>query len=128
MNFLSVELVEALHAATIREHGGSPGLRDRGLLESAVARAENTAYYNPEAGIAEVASSLSWGLVKNHAFIDGNKRIGFAVLLTFLKVNGFRLTASTQTATDAVLRVAAGEWSERDWSTWVQANSTHDAE
>ncbi len=123
MNFVSVELVETLQAASIREHGGSHGLRDRGLLESAVARAENTAYYNPESSTPDLAASLSWGLIKNHAFIDGNKRIGFAVLLVFLQANGFRFTASTQAATDAVLQVAAGELAESAWTEWVTENS-----
>jgi death-on-curing protein len=68
MIFVSVELVEALQKQMIERYSGSHGLRDRGLLESAVARAENTAYYTPEASVAFVAASLAWGLIKNRAF------------------------------------------------------------
>ena len=92
--FLSVEAVEALHAKTIDRFGGSPGLRDRGLLESAVSRAENLAYYRPEASIGELASRSVGGLIKNHAFIDGNKRVGAISLITILDGNGYKLTCS----------------------------------
>jgi len=117
--FPSVELVEALQAEMIDRYGGSHGLRDRGLLESAVARADNTAYYNPEASIGEVAASLGWGLIKNHAFIDGNKRVGFAAMVAFLEMNEYRLTCSEEEETAMVLRAAAGEIAEEEWTAWV---------
>lgn len=117
--FLSVEAVEALHTTTIDRFGGSHGLRDRGLLESAVARAENLAYYNPEASIGEIAATLGWGLIKNHAFIDGNKRVGAISLITFLDTNGYRLTCSEAEETEMVLRAAASEITEEEWTAWV---------
>jgi death-on-curing protein len=119
VRFLSVEAVEALHTETIRRYGGSQGLRDRGLLESAVARAENLAYYDPTASIAEIAATLAWGLIKNHAFIDGNKRIGAIALFTFLDLNGYRLTCSEVEETAMVLRAAASEITEDEWTEWV---------
>jgi death-on-curing protein len=120
--FLYVEQVVAIHDRNIEEFGGAPGLRDRGLLESAVARAENKAAYDPEATLGSVAASLSYGLIKNHAFIDGNKRIGLAALNTFLDLNGHKLTVSQQQRVAAVLAVASSEMSEAAWTAWVESN------
>ncbi len=119
MVFLTVELVEALQAQMIDLYGGSHGLRDRGLLESAVARAENSAYYGDDLSVAEVGASLGWGLIKNHPFIDGNKRAGFAALVAFLELNGQRLACSEDEETAMVLRVAASEITEEEWTAWV---------
>ena len=80
--FLKVEGVQRLHDQQIERFGGPPGLRDQGLLESAAARAENTATYDEN---ATIAASLAFGLIKNHAFIDGNKRIGATALITMLE-------------------------------------------
>jgi death-on-curing protein len=98
MFFLSVTLVERMH------------------------RAENKLYYQPDATVGQVGASVSWGLIKNHAFVDGNKRIGLAALVTFLRLNGTRLTCSEAEETEMVLRVAAGEMSEDSWTAWVEAN------
>ena len=117
--FLSVDAVLALHAALIEESGGSHGLRDAGLLESAIARAANKVNYDPESTVATVAASLSWGLIKNHAFIDGNKRIGLGALVVFLESNGFRLTCSVAEETAMVLHAAASEITEEEWFAWV---------
>jgi death-on-curing protein len=118
-NFLSVDAVIVLHAALIEESGGSHGLRDSGLLESAIARAENKINYDPEATVAAVAASLSWGLIKNHAFIDGNKRVGLAALVVFLEANGFSLISPVEEETAMVLRAAASEIDEMEWTAWV---------
>ncbi len=118
--FVTVELVEALHRMTIDRFGGSHGLRDRGLLESAVARAENLVYYDPDATMGQVAAILGWGLIKNHAFIDGNKRVGINVLLTFLDLNGYRLTVDELEETEMVLRAAASQITEDEWTAWVE--------
>ncbi len=122
LRFLSVEAIESLHTRTIDRFGGSHGLRDRGLLESAVARAENLAYYNPEATVGELAATLGWGLIKNHAFFDGNKRIGAISVFTFLDINGYRLNCTEAEETAMVLRVAASELAEAEWTTWVVEN------
>jgi len=118
-NSLGVDAVIVLHAALIEESGGSHGLRDSGLLASAIARAENKVNYDPEATAAAVAASLSWGLIKNHAFIDGNKRIGLAALVVFLEANGFSLICSAEEETAMVLRAAASEIAEEEWTAWV---------
>ncbi len=120
--FLDVAAVESIHDRNIEEYGGSPGLRDRGLLESAVARAQNTAAYASESTPASVAASLSFGLIKNHAFIDGNKRIGLAALVTFLNLNGYTLSASQSERITTVLAVASSELSEADWTHWVETH------
>lgn len=120
-NFLSVDAVIVLQAALIEESGGSHGLRDAGLLESAIARAENKVNYDPEATVATVAASLSWGLIKNHAFIDGNKRIGLAALVVFLEANGCSLICSVQEETAMVLRAVASDIKEEEWTAWVRS-------
>ncbi|MEO7028835.1 MAG: type II toxin-antitoxin system death-on-curing family toxin [Acidobacteriaceae bacterium] len=118
--FLSVENVEALHTEQIERFGGSHGLRDAGLLESAVLRAENKAAYDEDATVAAVGASLGWGLIKNHAFIDGNKRIGLAALAAFLRLNDHVLTCSSEEEIAMVLRVAASEIGESEWTAWVE--------
>jgi death on curing protein len=117
--FLSVAAVQAVQADLIEVYGGSHGLRDLGLLESAVARAENKAAYDPEATVATIAASLSYGLIKNHAFIDGNKRIGLAALADFPKLNGYKITAPLDERIAMVLRAAASEIDEDEWTAWV---------
>ena len=97
-------------------------MRDAGLLESAIVRAENRAAYNEEATVAEIAASLSWGLIKNHAFIDGNKRIGLASMVVFLRLNGHSLSVPEAEQVAMVLRAAASEISEEEWTGWVGQN------
>jgi death-on-curing protein len=103
----------------IRRFGGLPGLRDRGLLISASARAENAIWYDDDATVASVGASLAWGLIKNHAFIDGNKRVGYVSLVAFLDLNGYGLTCSEDEETLVVKRVAACEMIEAGWTAWV---------
>lgn len=124
MNYALLEVadVETLHHEQIVRFGGSHGLRDRNLLESAVQRASFKAFYHPDATIAAVAASLSWGLIKNHAFIDGNKRIGLAAAAVLLKINGYRITASAEEQVVEVRRVAASESSEDEWAVWLEQN------
>jgi death-on-curing protein len=120
--FLDVAAIEAIQADLIDTYGGSHGLRDAGLLESAVMRAENKVNFDPEATVATVGASLSYGLIKNRAFIDGNKRIGLSALVDFLRSNGFRLIASQEEQVAIVLRVAASEMAEEEWTNWVERN------
>jgi len=119
MLFPSVEVVESIHAELIERYGGCDGLRDRGLLESAVARVENKVFSDRSATVAEVAASLAWGLMKNHAFLDGNKRVGFGALVAFVQANGHRLICPEIEETGMVFRAAAGEILEEEWSAWV---------
>jgi len=119
--FPTVENILTLQAEQIDEFGGSQGLRDLGLLESAVSRAENKVAYDPGATVAQVAASVSFGLIKNHAFIDGNKRIGLVALTVFVKANGFRMNTTAAVATAMVKRVASSEMSEAEWTAWVES-------
>ncbi len=117
--FLSLEIVKALHDEQISLFGGSPGLRDAGLLESAIMRAEFKAQYESDASLGAVAGSLGYGLIKNHAFIDGNKRIGLASIATFLKLNGCGMTAPPEEQIAMVWRAAASEITESEFTAWV---------
>jgi len=108
-----------LHEESLAEHGGAPGLRDGGLLDSALARPLNLSLYgNPD--VAELAAAYDIGLAKNHAFVDGNKRAAFLALGMFLALNGQRLRATQVDATLTMLGVAAGEISQNGLSQWIR--------
>lgn len=111
-----------LHDETLVDHGGAPGLRDEGLLDSALARPLNIlAYGDPD--FADLAAAYGVGLAKNHPFVDGNKRAAFLSVGLFLMLNGYRLTAGQAEATIAMLEVAAGELDEAAFAAWIRANS-----
>lgn len=124
MHFLNSVMLRTMHSDLIRIFGGSYGLRDAGLLESAVARLRQFANYSPDATVGKLAAVLCRGLVKNHAFIDGNKRIALAALVTFLKRNGYRLTCSEAEETAMILRAAASEITEVEFGAWVERSIT----
>lgn len=109
MRFLTLDEVVALHRLAINQSGGSPGVRDRGLLESAVAQ-PCMAFGGQDLypGLAEKAAALGYSLVKNHPFVDGNKRVGHAALETFLVLNGHELAADVDEQERVILGVAAG--------------------
>lgn len=109
--FLSRHLVEALHREQLRRHGGADGLRDEGALESALARAENKAAYGCD-DVSELAAAYLFGLAKNHAFVDGNKRIAIVAAGVFLMSNGYMLETDDARLHAFVLAVAAGEIDE----------------
>ncbi len=116
------ETVLTLHEQSLAEFGGEAGIRDEGLLDSALAKPENLfAYGKPT--IFELAASYGFGLVKNHPFIDGNKRVGFIVAIVFLELNGYRFQATEAEAAVRTLALAAGEMSEADFAAWLKANS-----
>ena len=112
-------MVRAIHSDLIERCGGSYGVRDVGLLEATLARPQQLTHHRPESSIAQLAAVLGWGLLKNHAFLDGNKRVGIAAMITFLKLNGHHLTCSEVEETAMVLRAAASELTETDWTAWV---------
>lgn len=118
--WLDQKFVEAAHARLIELHGGHHGIRDTGLLESALARAQNIEAYNPDASLAELASAYAFGLMRNHAFIDGNKRIAMMCLFVFLELNGRQLHVQEEDATQIALACAAGELSERELILWIE--------
>ena len=115
-------LLVILHDESLAEHGGASGLRDEGLLESALARPLNlVAYGDPD--VADLAAAYGVGLAKNHAFVDGNKRAAFLAVGLFLRLNGHRLMASQADATVTMLGVAAGEIDEAGFAQWLRTNS-----
>ena len=110
-----------LHDESIAEHGGAPGIRDEGLFESAMARPLNlVAYGQPD--VAELATAYGVGLAKNHAFVDGNKRVAFLAVGLFMALNGQRLVATQVEATVVMLDVAAGVMDEAGFGTWLRAH------
>ncbi|HSG28016.1 MAG TPA: type II toxin-antitoxin system death-on-curing family toxin [Candidatus Krumholzibacterium sp.] len=115
--------VRAMHAELLAEHGGRPGIRDEGLLSSALGRPRNRRAYGPSASLFDIAAAYGFGIVKNHPFIDGNKRSALAVMYVFLEINGYRLDAPEVEATDIILRLAAGKLGEKDLAGWLQENS-----
>jgi len=116
------EVVLALHEQSLAEHGGSAGLRDAGLLDSALGKPLNQfAYGNPN--IFDLAASYASGLAKNHPFIDGNKRVAFVAAITFLELNGHQFTATEADAALRTLALAAGEMTESAYAAWLETNS-----
>jgi len=109
--FLSRRAVEAMHAEQLRRHGGAHGIRDENALESALARAENKAAYG-DPTIHELAAAYIFGIARNHAFVDGNKRTAIVAAGAFLIINGYMLTADNGTLYSFVMGVAAGEIDE----------------
>ena len=119
--WLSRAALELLHDESLAEHGGAPGLRDEGLLESALARAQHRlAYGKPD--LADLAAAYGVGLAKNHPFVDGNKRAAFLAVGLFLLLNGHRLVATQADATLTMLAVAAGELDEAAFAAWLRSH------
>ncbi len=116
------DTVLSLHEELVAEFGGSSGIRDEGLLASALARPANLLAYG-KPSVFDLAASYAFGLVKNHAFIDGNKRIGFTTAAVFLEINGYRLLASEADAVVQTLALAAGAINEADYSVWLKTKS-----
>jgi len=110
-----------MHDAELVAHGGSAGIRDSGLLESALARARNIwAYEEPKPGLTRLAAAYAYGISANHPFVDGNKRTALVVSFTFLDVNGLEVCASQEDAYLTMLGLAAGEVTEDELATWFQ--------
>lgn len=116
------ETVLALQERLLAEFGGLSGVRDPGLLESALARPRQRLVYGMP-GLFELAAAYAFGLVRNHPFLDGNKRIGFTTAVLFLELNGCPFEASEIDATLQTLALAAGELDEVGYATWLKANS-----
>lgn len=112
-----------MHAELLAEHGGRAGIRDAALLSSALARPRNRRAYGASATRFDLAAAYGFGIVKNHPFIDGNKRLALAVIYVFLEINGCRLDAPEVEAADVILRLAAGEFGEKELAGWLKANS-----
>jgi death-on-curing protein len=120
--WISKKALLFLHEESLAEFGGARGLRDEGLLESALARPRNTYTYNDAATLAELAAAYCYGIAKNHAFVDGNKRAAFLGVGLFLAINGYRLSAPQVDAIETMLGVAAGTVSEPELALWIAHN------
>jgi death-on-curing protein len=112
----------ALHSCLLALHGGSGGLRDRGLLQSALACPQQQFADAEGADIIDMATAYTAGIVRNHPFVDGNKRTGFVTGILFLELNGYRFVASEEDAAQAVLQLAAGSLDEADYSSFLRSN------
>lgn len=121
--WLSRVVVDAIHDDQLREHGGLPGIRDENLLESALARPRQKWHYADKPDIATLAAAYAFGLVLNHPYRDGNKRIGFLALATFLGLNGHDLDATDADVIAEILALADGRVSEDELANWIQAHS-----
>ena len=121
--WLSRAIVLGIHDEQLAEHGGGAGIRDDGLLDSALARPQNRFAYDSAADPATLAAAYAFGIAKNHPFIDGNKRTAYVAAELFLDLNGVTLTASDEDCVLAMLRLAAGEIDEEGFAGWLRANS-----
>lgn len=115
--------VIAIHDRVLALHGGAAGLRDQGLLESAVARPRQHHAYADSPDTVEMAALYTAGVVRNHPFVDGNKRTGFVIGVLFLELNGFEFKASEADSTQAVTSLAAGMLDETGYSAWLRENA-----
>ena len=121
IRWLAIDRVVAIHQRQIAEHGGGDGVRDIGLLESALARAQNILAYVPDADIARLAAAYAFGIVKNHPFDDGNRRTGYVVMETFLFKNGYELRATPADKYLTFIRLAEGSLTEDEFAEWLRA-------
>jgi death-on-curing protein len=119
--FEADELV-AIHAELVAEFGGAPGLRDRGLVESAAAWPKHLASYG-QPTVFELAAAYAFGLARNHPFVDGNKRIALVAAFTFLELHGWNVSAEEPAAVLVFLDLAAGEVEEQQLAVWLRDNS-----
>lgn len=119
--WLTLEEVTLAHDRQLRRFGGPPGVRDQGALESAIARAVNRFHYGTT-DLAELAAAYAFGLARNHAFVDGNKRIAFVSMMLFLRLNGVRFAPDQAQAAAIILALAAGEVSEESLARWIRDN------
>ena len=115
-------VVLAAHDRLLAAHGGAEGLRDTGLLESALARPQQHYTYGAP-DMVELAALYTAGIVRNHPFVDGNKRTGFAIGIAFLELNGLVFRGTEEDATRAVRALAAGDLDEAGYAQWLRANS-----
>ena len=120
--WLSRALILAVHDEQLAQHGGASGIRDAGLLESALARPANRAAYG-DPDIAELAALYAIALARNHPFVDGNKRTAYVALELCLRLNGLRFAVSDAEAAVVMLQLAAGEISDEEFTTWVRQNA-----
>ena len=126
--WLTRSIIEAIHISQIREHGGQYEIRDTNLLESAIARPMNRWAYEQESDIVILAAAYGYGIAKNHCFIDGNKRIAFMAMYTFLGINGYEIDATEPEVVDLMLGVADSSISEEQLIAWLRMHFVPDGD
>jgi death-on-curing protein len=113
-----------MHSQQLAEHGGSDGIREEGLLESALARPQNLlAYAEDQPSLPRLAAAYAFGIARNHPFVDGNKRTALVVTFTFLLINGLRITAPREDRYFVFYDLAAGKFSEEELAQWLEVNT-----
>lgn len=122
--WLSRVVVDAIHNDQLREHGGLPGIRDETVLESALARPQQKWHYTADADVPLLAAAYAFGLVKNHPYRDGNKRIGFLAMATFLGLNDYELTATDAEVVTEMLALADERVIENALVDWIRQHCT----
>ena len=123
MDMASLDAIETLHAVTLEMDGGLPGYRDKNALESAIARGQNRAYYNPNVDIFELIAAVGYGLIQNHPYNDGNKRTGCLFTLTSLNRNGYELPLNDTVLHSFFQSVAAGRVSEEKMASFLRTHA-----
>jgi death on curing protein len=124
MNWLTAPMVDIMHQESLDMFGGAPGIRDTGLLQSALARAENIDAYEPDADVFRLAAAYCAGIVKNHPFIDGNKRTGTLAMESFLAINDIATNFEEAMVVVMIVGLAAGEVSEGQLADWIRTSAT----
>lgn len=123
MKWLKESAVLAIHTIQIAEHGGQTGVRELGLMSSALPRAQHIHFYKPDVDIAELAAAYAFGITKNHPFNDGNKRTAFVAMYMFLRINSFDLKVGNDEEEYLImLQLAEGSISEQDLIEWIRKN------
>lgn len=120
--WLNSAVIIAVHEAQLAEHGGGAGVRDQNLLASALSRPHNLAAYgNPD--VSDLAAAYGFGISRNHAFIDGNKRTGFVAAVMFFRLNGYQLVVDDASKVLTMLAVAAGDITEIEFASWIRTHA-----
>ncbi|HEY6991533.1 MAG TPA: type II toxin-antitoxin system death-on-curing family toxin [Bryobacteraceae bacterium] len=117
--WIAIEVVLAIHEAQLAEHGGATGIRDRALLESALARPKNLFAYSTNLSLNRLAAALAVGIAKNHAFLDGNKRTAWVICALFLELNGVAVVSDSAEVVSAMLAAADGKLTEEKFALWL---------
>lgn len=116
-------VLDAIHFDQLRQHGGLAGIRDEYALESALARPKNQWHYDQDSDVPAMAAAYGWGLARSHPYRDGNKRVAFIAMATFLELNGWELDATDADVVQVMLAVAGGQCSERELADWIRAHA-----
>jgi death-on-curing protein len=122
--FVSIQTCLLAHQQEISVSGGSDGIRDLGLLESALERPKQLAYYKEDSSIAQLAASICFGIVKNHPFVDGNKRTGFIVSVLLLNKNNYSFNCPNEEVVRTIESLAASQVTEEELTVWFESHLT----